>query len=289
VTYPSGGVNPWSVAGADVNEDGKPDLLVANSCNADPCTGGLVGVLLGNGDGSFQKPLAHVGFNAQSITVADVNRDGHLDLLVGSGFFTVAVLLGSGDGSFGPVVEYGAGGFGASSVAVADVNEDRRLDLVVANCAPDAASGCGGGSDAPDGVVGVLLGNGDGTFRPVVTYDARGKNVRSVAIADLNHDGHWDLVAAAACGIAGDCGEGTIAVLPGKGDGTFLGTPTVFRSGGYGAPAGALVVATVDVNGDRARDVLVGNGDGSVTVLLQAPKSRFCRRHPWHPICHPRP
>jgi hypothetical protein len=286
VTYPSGGVNPWSVAARDVNEDGKPDLVVANSCNADPCSGGLVGVLLGNGDGTFRPPLALVGFNAQSVTVADVNRDGHLDLLVGSGFFTVVVLLGNGDGSFNAAVEYGAGGFGAASVAVADVDGDRRLDLVVANCSPDAPSGCGGGSGAPDGVLGVLLGNGDGTFRPVVTYGAGGKNVWSVAVADLNHDGHLDLAAAAVCGIAGDCGAGTIAVLPGKGDGTFGAAAMVFRSGGSGAPRSALVVRAVDVNGDHARDVLVGNGDGSVTVLLQAPwKSRFCRLHLRHPMC----
>jgi hypothetical protein len=285
VVYPSGGVNPWSVAARDVNEDGNPDLVVANSCNADPCSGGLVGVLLGDGDGSFRPPVALVGFNAQSVTVADVNRDGHLDLLVGSGFFTVVVLLGNGNGSFKPAVEYGAGGFGAASVAVADVNGDRRLDLVVANCSPEAPSGCGGGSDAPDGVLGVLLGNGDGTFRPVVTYGAGGKNVWSVAVADLNHDGYLDLAAAAVCGVAGDCGAGTVAVLAGKGDGTFRRVPTVYRSGASGAPAGALVVRAADVNGDRARDVLVGNGDGSVTVLLQVPKRPFCRRHPRHPLC----
>ncbi|MBN1609723.1 MAG: VCBS repeat-containing protein [Polyangiaceae bacterium] len=287
VTYPSGGVNPWSVAARDVNEDGKPDLVVANSCNADPCSGGLVGVLLGNGDGSFQPPLTHAGFNAQSVTVADVNRDGHLDLLVGSGFFTVVVLLGNGDGSFEPAVEYDAGGFGASSVAVADLNGDRHLDLVVANCSPDAASGCGGGDAAPDGVLGVLLGNGDGTFRPVVTYGAGGKNTRSVAVADLNHDGRADLVAAAACGIAGDCGSGTIALLRGKGDGTFRRSPTVYPSGGSGAPASALVVRAADVNRDGARDVLVGNGDGSVTVLLQA-LDKFCRLHPRYPMCRSR-
>ena len=91
-----------SVAIADVNGDGKPDLVVA-------CAGGTgtVGVLPGNGDGTFQ-PAAFYGSGGtypSSVAVADVNGDGKLDILVGNFLgrvgnrSTVGVLLGNGDGT----------------------------------------------------------------------------------------------------------------------------------------------------------------------------------------------
>ena len=268
ITYNSGGVNPGSVAVADVNNDGKPDLLVTNSCNANVCSGGAVGVLLGNGDGTFQSAVAYVGLNAASVAVADVNGDGKPDLLVGSGFFTVEVLLGNGDGTFQSVVSYNSGGFGAVSVAVADVNGDGKLDLVVANCAPDPSRGCGGTS--ANGVVGVLLGNGNGTFQSVITYDSGGKDDTSVAAADVDGDGKPDLLVAHGCDASGNCGS-TVSVLLGKGDGTFQ--PAVaYNSGGVGG--GASSVAVEDVNQDGRPDLLIANGcntttcAGSVGVLL---------------------
>ena len=77
---------PTSVAVADVNGDGKPDLVVANVCasSADDCANGTVGVLLGNGDGTFQTAVTYGsgGYEANSVAVADVNGDGKPDLLV---------------------------------------------------------------------------------------------------------------------------------------------------------------------------------------------------------------
>ncbi len=101
---------PGSVAVADVNGDGIPDLLVGNYCQADLCgngsLGGTVGVLLGNGDGTFQTALSYGsgGQFAYSVAVADVNGDGKPDLIVanycdGSSFCgngSVGVLLGNG-------------------------------------------------------------------------------------------------------------------------------------------------------------------------------------------------
>jgi hypothetical protein len=74
--YGSGGYQSQSVAVADVNGDGKPDLLVVNSCADSTCgANGTVAVLLGNGDGTFQKAVicGSGGFLASSIAVADVN------------------------------------------------------------------------------------------------------------------------------------------------------------------------------------------------------------------------
>ena len=115
-SYGSGGYTSLSVALADVNGDGKPDLIVANICvSSGSC---------GNG--------------------------------------TVSVLLGNGDGTFKTAVSYSSGGYYASAVAVADVNGDGIPDLLVAN---QCASTCSGSSPVV-GSVGVLLGNGDGTFHP---------------------------------------------------------------------------------------------------------------------------
>jgi len=133
-TYDSGGHDAYSVALADVNGDGKPDLLVANLCGDSTSTcAGTVAVLFGNGDGTFQ-PAASYGSGGESaylVAVADVNGDGKPDLLVANAFAsnsntngTVGVLLGKGDGTFQPAVAYGSGGVGAQSVAVADVNGD---------------------------------------------------------------------------------------------------------------------------------------------------------------------
>ncbi|HKV80763.1 MAG TPA: FG-GAP-like repeat-containing protein [Candidatus Sulfotelmatobacter sp.] len=322
-TYDAG-VNPRSVAIADVNGDGRPDVLVSNfesgttgvllgngdgtflpvvtlsgagamavvDVNRDGkadlllASGGNVAVLLGNGDGTFHSGVTYdsggQGEGERSITVADVNGDGHPDLVVSHESLVapqedlIGVLLGNGDGTFQKAVSYGSGGWRAWSVAVADVNADGKLDLVVANfCSP---SGCVG-----DGVVGVLLGNGDGTFRTAVTYDPGGILTTSIAVGDVNGDGKPDLLVANGCGSNPDCSSGTVAVLLGNGNGTFQ-TATAYGSGGYDP----VSVAVADVNGDGKFDVmltnlcqenesgcpgkevglLLGNGDGTLQPVI---------------------
>ena len=129
-----------------------------------------------------------------------------------------SVAPNSGSVSFLPVVTYDSGGSGSTSIAVADVNGDGKPDVVVANCIANGSAACG----AP-GILGVLLGNGDGTFQPVVTYSSGGNGASSVAIADVNGDGKPDLVVANYCGNSSSCsyGDGLVGVLLGNGDGTF--------------------------------------------------------------------
>jgi hypothetical protein len=288
VAYAAGGYDAVSVAVADVNGDGKPDLLVAtcgnNSFNSTCAQEGSVGVLLGNGDGTFQPPVNYGsgGVIANSVAVADVNGDGKPDLLVancgsggGSCFNgTVGVLLGNGDGTFQAAVPYGSGGYNANSLAVADVNGDGKPDLLVTNdCA--SSSNCPG-----PGSVSVLLGNGDGTFQTAVSYPLAGAAwSSSVAVADVNGDGKPDLLVANACSTIPKSGYpctsgGVVSVLLGNGDGTFQ-TPVPYGSGGVDA----VSVAVADVNGDGKPDLLVANtcatvgqqfctSDGLVGVLL---------------------
>jgi hypothetical protein len=282
--FSSGGVYPTSIAVADLNGDSKADLVVTNGCNAVACSGGAVGVLLGNGDGTFQAAIAYVGFNAKGLTVADVNDDGELDVIVASGFFTVNVLLGKGDGTLSSAVSYDAGGFGSSAVMIADLNQDRRPDIVVSNCAPSAANGCGGTS--ANGVVGVLLGNANGTFRSVITFDSDGKADTQLRVADVDGDRKLDVLVTHSCDASGNCGAGTVSILPGRGDGTLA--PAVTHSAAAPSRSGTNSLALADLDGDGDLDLLVASGN-TVGVLLHRaspghvcrPKIRHGRGHHW--------
>ena len=207
--YAVGG-GPSGIGTADLNGDGKLDLVTTNSSD------NTISVLLGDGDGTFQTQGTYsVGTNPTNLVIADFNGDGRPDLAVtNTNSNTVSVLLGKGDGTFRSQVQY-ATGAGVSGIVVADVNGDGKLDLVTTN--------------SSDNTISVLLGNGDGTFQTQATYDAGGNPV-SVTVGDFNRDGKLDL--AVANNNLGNPDTPTISVLLGAGDGTFS-APTPYYAYPY--------------------------------------------------------
>jgi hypothetical protein len=277
VFYTLGGFDVSSVAVADVNGDGKQDLVLVSQCGNNQCTYSSVSVMLGHGDGSFGPAVSYslgtgtsLSVSANSVAVADLNQDGWPDLLVANtspgdtcGNGCVSVLINNGDGTFQPDVPYpSGGGGGAVSVVVGDVNGDGKLDAVVAS---PYFSGNKSGS------VSVLLGNGDGSFGTAVVYSSGAASADSVAMGDVNGDGKPDIVVSSGGLVA------VVSVLLNNGDGVFNTPAMIYHSGGEIARA----VVMVDVNQDGKPDLVVadvctGYGDGcplggGVAILLGVP------------------
>jgi len=196
------GAEPVYVVVGDFNRDGRLDVATANIA-ADP--GASVGVLLGNGDGTFQDVrFLAAGANADSLAVGDFNRDGVPDLAVtygadaGPSANQVGVLLGNGDGTFQDV-RYFSGGTAPTALAIGDFNRDGIVDIAAANEVSNNVS--------------ILLGDGSGNFTNRYTLPV-GKAPNGIAAADFNGDGRTDLAVA-------NSGDQTLTVLYGKGNGDF--------------------------------------------------------------------
>ncbi|HEV7732271.1 MAG TPA: FG-GAP-like repeat-containing protein [Candidatus Binatia bacterium] len=224
---------PTNVAVADLNADGRQDVVAANRGTND------VSVLLGKGDGTFQlQKRFPVGSIPAAVAIADFNDDGRPDIVTANNNSAdVAVFLGVGDGTFLAPQRFAASAV-PNAVAAGDLDGDHHADIVtVAN---DVA---------------VLFGNGNGTFRPKQGVAFAGAP-RDVLIIDLDGDGKQDLLIA-------DATADTASVLYGRGDGTFLAQQS------FPAGDGPVVVAVADVDGFGVLDILTANsGTNEAGVLI---------------------
>jgi formylglycine-generating enzyme required for sulfatase activity len=274
---------PVSVVAADVNGDGRVDLICAN--NGD----NTLTVFANNGSGVFgANATLPVGSGPAYVVAADVNGDGKLDLIcANNGTNTLTVLTNNGNGVFGANATLTVGN-GPFTVAAVDVNGDGSLDLICANSGTNTltvltnnGSGVFGANatltvgDGPftvaaadvngDGKVDLMSANVDSTLT-VLTNDGSGGFVfsatlpggtgpGSVAAADVNGDGKVDLICA-------DMYGGTLRVLTNNGSGVFGANATLTVGNG------PFSVVAADVNGDGKVDLICPNiGDNTLTVL----------------------
>ena len=237
---------------ADVNEDGKLDVVTSNGQR------NTLEILFGDGRGRLSRATVVVlgpSGGLYTMAVGDVDADGHLDVVAassgwsGSGSGRVVIKRGDGRGGFtdmpgSPVTVDSA----PRLVALADVNGDERPDIVLAHSRRNRLS--------------VLLGDRSGRFAPAPGSPLEvGLETWAVEVADIDRDGSADLVAAMVNGTAPH--ESRVAVLRG-------GTDRFVPAAGSPFPAGrgAYRLTVGDVNEDGKLDVVASSFEGDAVAVL---------------------
>jgi hypothetical protein len=258
------GDNPHGIAIGDFTGTGIPDIVVTNEgffVHDQFQPGTTVNVLLGNGDGTFRPTRAFsTGVTPEAVAVGDFSGNGRLSIVTADQGFgsipgDVGFLVGNGDGTFRPPILLGLSlnGGAARSVAVGDLTGTGKLDIVAA---------VEGGTNG----VGVLLGNGNGSFQDPVIYPASPGTDSlpiHVALGDFNGDSKPDIAVQSFLG----SGPG-LDVLVNNGDGTFR-APTEVTSG-----FGIGVMAVGDFTGDNSADLAVATSD-VLSIYLRQPGGLF--------------
>lgn len=303
------GKGPTFIAVADVNHDGKPDLIVANGDDSS------VSVLLGDGRRHFTSapgsPVA-CGKGPSDIAVADMNGDGNPDLVIANtGTPYITILLGDGKGGFKPsahspfatdshphVHGVAVGNFtGDSKPAVVTdswgrdevllIPSDGQGNLVLPGKAFHADLHSDAGVRAADfnhdgnldvvttsqraGAVGLLLGDGKGGFRKAPGSPfAAVEQAWSFTVDDMNHDGNPDVISIPYERDLRDPKQLGVAVLFGDGKGNLAAMPgSPFSLAGCQGPDR---VATGDINSDGLHDIVVSCAQNDRLIIFLASK-----------------
>jgi len=311
----STGKGPKFIAVADLNHDGKLDIVVANADD------GSVTVLLSDGKGHFQatsgSPIP-AGPLPNDIAVADMNRDGHPDLMIAnhqSPYLTI--LLGDGKGGFRPAPSSPIDVHSdphPHGVAVGAFSGKGRLDVVTdswGNNQIELLGGDGNGglltpgrffhvghrpyerlrsadfnkdglpdvvtTNLDDDTVTILLGDGKGGF-----HEAQGSPVPAgakpwqIAIDDFNKDGNADLAIIPYERDVASARQLTVTVLLGDGKGGF--TPMRTSPLSLEGCHGPDSIATGDINGDGYRDIVVACAESkNLAIFLGHANNEFTR------------
>ncbi|CAF1144368.1 unnamed protein product [Adineta steineri] len=237
VTYSTGlGSYPQYISVVDVNNDSKPDIIVANNA------GNNVGVLINKGSGQFNTMQVYpTGAETYppAVAVADINSDNKPDIIVTNrNTNTIGVFLNSGHGQFSSQQLYQVpSGFGVMCPQVVDVNGDTHPDIIVANS--------GGAS------IGIFFNTGYGIFINWTTFSTGiDSQPKYVSVVDVNGDNKPDL-------IVGNFKTSNVGVLLNAGNGRFL-NQTIYSTGPNSEPRSVFVA---DINCDYIPDIIVVNSN----------------------------
>ncbi len=253
------GQEPNDVAIADFNGDGRPDLAFANH-EARALT-----VLLGDGNGGFTRAAAvpvRSEPHPHGIAAADLDRDGHVDLVIDNwGHNQLELLRGDGTGGFSEWQMVAVGQHPYQRQRVADVNGDGWPDLLASNLDSKDLSVMLGGpkgfSAAPDSPFGA----GDGPF--------------GLASGDFNGDGHVDVAVVDSPSSAVQSGRDGLTILLGDGTGRFAKTNQSPLQTGVMPNR----IASGDLDGDGRDEAVVSRPDvGSIIVFALGTKGELVRR-----------
>jgi len=239
----------FQVISARFTHSGNLDLAVAGLSNG-------VSVLLGNGNGTFQKAFTVAASNPADLVATDLDGDGNMDLVVvesgGTGNGALDVFLGDGTGHFRKKASYPLG-LESARAATADFNGDGHADIAVTNQ---------GDLNHEHGDVMVFLGRGDGTLEKPAVYKLPNSPF-GIAAGELNRDAYSDLAVTEFTG-------NSVAVLLNDGTGKFHLDAT------YGVgPGEAMGVAIGDLNHDGKSDLVVANVDSGIDVQLNQGDGKF--------------
>ncbi|MBC6410317.1 MAG: VCBS repeat-containing protein, partial [Ekhidna sp.] len=244
---PFAGVSAGSIAFADVDGENGPDVLITGGIIS---TETIASLYLNEGEGNFTEKTAGVSFVDvvfSSIAFADVDKDGHQDVLItgqnnsDSGNRAASLYLNDGSGGF-TLKATPFPGVSSGSIAFADVNRDGNEDVLITGWI--FASG--------ERISSLYLNDGSGVFTEKAETPFTGVRDGSIAFADVDGDGDQDVL------ITGNTGPKRIANLYlNDGSGGFTLKTTPFSGVNNSS------IAFADVDGDDDPDVLITGDTGS--------------------------